>query len=166
MYTAIGFVKCDEIEFPAALRARKITNPDAPRNDHFIRLEKAGATCLAVPILFATTESYDVQRGGEFFDYLSFEFLVVSQAADSRQVGSITENSAPKLLRPQAVTGFYEQIGRNTQYIIHPEEILADNFALLILGRENVPSPEILQKMRAILAQSPKPSRASSAPNP
>jgi hypothetical protein len=38
--------------------------------------------------------------------------------------------------------------------LVHPEEILADNFALLVLDEQNVPSPEILQRMRAALVQS------------
>jgi hypothetical protein len=46
-----------------------------------------------------------------------------------------------------------EQVGRNTQYIIHPEEILADNFALLVLGESKIPTPEILQKMREVLSR-------------
>ncbi len=50
------------------------------------------------------------------------------------------------------ISGFYEQVGRNTGYIIHPEEILADNFALLVLAQKNVRSPQILDDMRTILA--------------
>jgi hypothetical protein len=42
------------------------------------------------------------------------------------------------------------RIGRNTEYIIHPEEILADNFVLLVNGAK-APSPEILQKLDAVL---------------
>ena len=53
----------------------------------------------------------------------------------------------------QHVSGFTEQVGRNTDYIIHPEEILADNFALLVLNEHDVASPEILQKMREALAR-------------
>ena len=34
LYGAIGFVKCNEVAFPEKLKPRKITNPDAPRNDH------------------------------------------------------------------------------------------------------------------------------------
>jgi hypothetical protein len=49
------------------------------------------------------------------------------------------------------VSGFFEQIGKNTKYIIHPEEILADNFALLFLGNKDVPSPEIIRKMKDVL---------------
>jgi hypothetical protein len=67
----------------------------------------------------------------------------------------LTPNGAPRLVEVEAVEGFFEQIGRNTGYIIHPEEILADNFVLLVLGRTTppVPNPEIPEEMRAILAQ-------------
>ena len=59
---------------------------------------------------------------------------------------------------PQEFQGLYEQIGRNTVYLIHPEEILADNFAQLYVATlrsppPSVASPAILAKMRAILFQ-------------
>jgi hypothetical protein len=63
----------------------------------------------------------------------------------------VVEGSSPKLVGMPGISGFMEQVGRNTQYIIHPEEILADNFAMLVLGEPNVPSPEVLQKMREVL---------------
>jgi hypothetical protein len=151
LYGIIGFIRCDDLEFPRELASRKITNPDAPRNDHFIRLGIGGEKCPAVPVLFSSTETYKTERGGEFFEYLNFQFLVI-ETGSLPHSKVVYENSAPKLVGPQAISGFFEQVGRNTQYIIHPEEILADNFALLILGEQNVPSPEVLEKMRKILA--------------
>ena len=156
LYGIIGFTKCNEIKLTPELERRKITNPDAPRNDHFIRLKIGGQQCLAVPILLSTAEVYNVQRGGEFFEYLNFQFLVMEKTSVLRRLKVVYENSEPKLIGPQAVSGFFEQAGRNTQYVIHPEEILADNFALLILREQNVPSPEILQKMREILLRKQK----------
>jgi hypothetical protein len=151
LYAIIGFIPCDEIEFPRELASRRITNPDAPRNDHFIRLSIAGQQCLAVPILFSNAEVYDVQKGGEFFEYLNFQFLVMNKSANPGHLKTIYENGKPKLIGPQEVSGFFEQVGRNTKYVIHPEEILADNFALLILGKHDVPSSEIPRKMEEIL---------------
>jgi len=151
LYAIIGFIPCDEIEFPRELSSRRITNPDAPRNDHFIRLSIAGRQCLAVPILFSSAEVYDVHKGGEFFEYLNFQFLVMDKSANPGRLKTVYENGEPKLVGPQEVTGFFDQVGRNTQYVIHPEEILADNFALLILGKRDVPSSEIPGKMEEIL---------------
>jgi hypothetical protein len=97
----------------------------------------------AVPILFSKAAKYDVNSDGEFFNYLQLRFVQVPGMATAQ----------PVLAAPEEISGFFEQVGRNTNYFIHPEEILADNFALLILDEHNVPSPEILEKMRRILEQ-------------
>ena len=141
LYELIRFKKCGEVEFPSDLKSRKITNPDAPRNDHAIQIRVGGEEVRAVPILFSNAAKYDVNRGGEFFNYLQLSFLQVPRMSSGQ----------PVLATPEEVSGFFEQVGRNTNYFIHPEEILADNFALLILDEHNVPSPEILEKMRRIL---------------
>jgi hypothetical protein len=143
LYHSIGFMKCDEVDFSPDLKSRKITNPDAPRNDHAIRIRIRGEEVRAVPILISNVAKYDVNRGGEFFNYLQLSFLPVTT----------TPAVQPILATPEDVSGFFEQVGRNTNYVIHPEEILADNFALLILDEQNVPSPEVIEKMRAILEQ-------------
>jgi hypothetical protein len=48
------------------------------------------------------------------------------------------------------VSGFFEQIGRNTRYIVHPEEIMADNFSLMLFGG-TLSNPEIVEALRALL---------------
>ena len=156
LYGAIGFTRCEDLEFPRELAARKITNPDAPQNDHFIRLIIDGQMRPAIPVLLSRAETYDVTRNREFFEYLELKFLVVELRPGSGVPKAIYENSDPKLAGLKSVSGFFEQVGRNTEYIIHPEEILADNFALLVLGKQNVQSPEVLEKMRAILARKTK----------
>jgi hypothetical protein len=153
LYRAIGFVKCNEIEFPEALRNRRITNPDAPANDHCIRVQVAGADVWAVPILYSRTEKYDVDRGGEFFFYMASQLLLIGREDKSPNAKPMYVGSQPRLVDFDQVSGFYEQVGRNTDYIIHPEEILADNFAGLMMGDQNVPSPEILKKLQDVLTE-------------
>lgn len=157
LYKIIGFTKCNEVKLTPGIELRKITNPDAPRNDHFIRVEIDGRESLAVPILLSSAEVYDVKRGGEFFEYLQFQFLVVEKSDGSQTFKAVYEGSSPKLVGMQHVSGFMEQVGRNTDYIIHPEEILADNFALLVLNKHDVASPEILRKMRELLMRKAAP---------
>ena len=153
LYAAIGFVKCNEVAFPLELKSRKITNPDAPRNDHCMRLQVGGKERWVIPILFSSTEKYDVARGGEFFNYLQFHFLLVERNDNSSTVKPIYDGQKPKLVAMQQVSGFFKQVGKNTGYIIHPEEILADNFALLVLRKRNLPSPAIIKKMEGILKE-------------
>ncbi|MBA3352741.1 MAG: DUF4157 domain-containing protein [Blastocatellia bacterium] len=156
LYGVIGFKECDEIKLPPEIERRKITNPDAPRNNHFIRLKIDGDEHFAVPILLSSADRYDVKRGGEFFEYLQFHLLVLQKGGDSENLQAASENGSPRLVGLQRVSGFMEQVGRNTDYIIHPEEILAENFALLVLNEHGVRSPEILQKMREVLMRKAK----------
>jgi hypothetical protein len=151
LYAAIGFAKCDEIEFPPEMKSRKITNPDAPKNDHCIRVKVAGKEQWAIPILFSSAEKYALDRGGEFFNYLQFQLLLVERPNDGPKVTPMVDGPKPMLVGIQQVSGFFEQVGKNTEYIIHPEEILADNFALLVLGQRNLPSPEVAEKIQANL---------------
>lgn len=151
MYAIIGFRYCGEVEIPGELRERLITNPDAPHNDYCIGLKLGADKVSAIPILYSATQRYDTARGGDFFDYMRLSLLLVEPAADAPRV--LRDAGVPRLVPVSAVNGFYEQVGRNTDYIIHPEEILADNFALLALDVKDVPSPEILERMRQTLAQ-------------
>jgi hypothetical protein len=153
LYAVIGFEKCDEVALPAELNSQKITNPDAPRNDHCIRVQVDGEACWAVPVLFSSRRKYDVQQGGEFFSYLQFRLLLVQRNENSKTTQPIDENEKPRFMEARQVTGFFEQVGRNTQYIIHPEEILADNFALFVLQEQDVPSPEVIEKLTATLRE-------------
>lgn len=134
-YKIIGFTECPEFRFPPELTDRRITNPDAPRNDHWIEVRYGGASVKAIPILYARTSKYDPKKGGEFFDYLQFRLALVSPGDGPA--------SKPRFVDVSEVQGFFEQVGRNTDYIIHPEEILADNFALLFSESSTVPSPAI-----------------------
>lgn len=144
LYAVIGFTRCTEASYPANLAPRKLTNPDAPRNDYCIRVTLDGQSVAATPILFSRAASYDPARGGEFFDYLQLGLLVRAASGEAL--------ATERVVGLQQVTGFFEQVGQNTQYVIHPEEILADNFALLVLDM-NAKSPAVLTGLRQALAE-------------
>jgi len=156
LYSAIGFIACEEVALPPDLRARKITNPDAPKNNHCIKVSAGGEESWAIPIIYSSSEKYDVRRGGPFFNYLQFQMLLVDRGENSStpSVKVHLKHGKAALVGVDQVTGFYEQVGRNTGYIIHPEEILADNFALLVLDKRDVPTPAVLEKIEAILKSS------------
>ncbi len=152
LYAAIGFVPCGEITLPESIADRRITNPDAPRNDHCIELQIDGERRWAVPIIYSPTPKYNVDVGGEFFNYLQFRLLAVDRDESGAATPSLIDGQ-PLLAEPANVTGFFEQIGRNTQYIIHPEEVLADNFALLVVGETEIASPEVIRKLETALRE-------------
>jgi hypothetical protein len=152
LYAAIGFEPCGEVRHPAILADRRITNPDAPINAHAIEVSLDGERVHGVPILFSTSPTYDAERGGEFFAYLKFELLLVERTPNGGH-RVLTDATGPRMVPIEKVTGFHEKIGRNTGYILHPEEVLADNFALIVQGITTAKSPEILDRIRGVLGK-------------
>ena len=139
LYQTIGFRKCPPFEFPKMFKERKITNPDSPVNDHCISVKADKKNLLVVPILYSNQEKYSKAHSEEFFDYLQVAFLAVGPGA--------VKGGKPNLYSEAELEGFYEQIGKNTDYTIHPEEILADNFSYLFFGVTELESPEVIKKM-------------------
>jgi hypothetical protein len=99
------------------------------------------------------TLKYDTTRGGEFFQYLQLALLLVETPADTSAPRVLYDLRGPRLVGLQQVSGFFEQVGRNTEYIIHPEEILADNFALLVLGERDARSADVLARIQSTLTK-------------
>jgi len=150
LYAAIGFESCGDPPYPADLADRRITNPDAPRDGYCIEVHVQGGDIWAIPILFSSSRRYDVAKGGPFFNYLQMKLLVVERGADGR---AYYDPLKPRLVDVNNVKGFFEQVGRNTNYIIHPDEILADNFKMLLLGKKDLPSPDVQRRLDAILSR-------------
>jgi hypothetical protein len=151
LYAAIGFEPCGEIALPPALAARKMTNPDAPVNEHCIEVLVDGANVWGMPILLSRQERFDPAAGIPFFGYLTLSMLLVElDGASSRP---LERNGAPVLLPFNRVAGLQEQIGRNTGYVIHAEEILASNFEMLVQDVPNAPSPDVLERIREVLVR-------------
>ena len=46
---------------------------------------------------------------------------------------------------------YIKKVGENTNYLIHPEEILADNFAIMVLDKKPVQSKWVIDKMKPLL---------------
>ena len=78
------------------------------------------------------------------------QFLAVEKKGD-RWVATENDDGTPVVFSPLQLSNFREQIGSNTNYIIHPEEILAENFRHLVLGTKSLPNPEIIEKMKRII---------------
>lgn len=149
LYRIVGFHPISELVLPEELRARKITNPDGVQNGWVITVTNRGRAFSTVPILYASADRYDSNKGGEFFNYLVFKLLAVTNGPGGWQ--PLLTEQKPALLDPREAGGYFEQIGRNTTYIIHPDEILAMNFIELIGGNTNVATPRILSEMKAVL---------------
>lgn len=156
LYQLIGFYPLKQpLEWPESLDSALLLNPDGIDRQWGIRLQMAdGAIVQAFPLTFYLPPS--TQYPPSYFDYLNFRLFVLQE-----QDGRLMLEAKDDTLR-RIPADFYAQIGTNTDYIIHPDEILADNFALLALaqsgdfryrmGKYEGKNREILEKMAQILS--------------
>lgn len=149
LYRLIGFRICEPISLPAKIASLKLTNPDAPLIDCYLELAKDGRKLHAAPLLYASIDKYDPAKKGTLFDYLVFRLLVVEKK-DGLWV-AVTDGKQAVLVDPRGIASFHDQIGKNTNYIVHPDEILADNFVHLVQETQNLPTPRIVEEMAKLL---------------
>jgi len=142
LYGLIGFHKCAELKFPPSLM--RLTTPDAPHNDHWIEVQANGGSFKGIPITTARPQKYDPKRPGDFFSYLRFKLMVVRLDGDTPKYDA----AKLQLTDTRGLKSYHDQIGDNTQYAVHPEEILAENFRMLLKGGKGAHTPELLTKIR------------------
>lgn len=143
MYQIIGFEVAEkEILFPSDLAEIRISNPDISRYDSYGTFTIGGQKQYCTMVIY-TDKPYN---GNTLFDYMKIglvplngEFIPV-QKSGKTIIYSLDE-----------AEDFYTQVGKNTSYVINPEEIMADNFAFTLIGKKDLPNPEIIQNTQKVL---------------
>jgi len=125
LYSIIGFSSFDNWE--SCLLENRLTNPDAPITKHYISL--AGQKVAPLIVL----ENYDNKMKKPFFSFLKIKFRNID-------TGEVFDLDTFK-------TEYMLEIGKNTNYIIHPEETMADNFTHYILETASLETPKIIEKI-------------------
>lgn len=142
MYKLIGFsIAPEEFEVPADLRDVVITNPDVNRFDSYARFRVKGEERPCAMLIYAN-KPYE---GGSFFNYLTIGLMPLKNGKAEQKDGKTVVYGI------RDAENFFEQVGRNTDYIINPEEILAENFAFLLTRKPVAKTPELIEKMRQAL---------------
>lgn len=129
LYELIGFTKLrDTIIVPDSLTQRLLLNPDGINWRYAIQLKSEfGDPMLAVPLIVSANDKY-ISGLPDYFDYIDFHLYPLETREGVYHVGPSSLAAVDQL------PDFFQQIGDNTNYIIHPDEILADNFVLLALA--------------------------------
>ena len=148
LYNSIGFYKTNELAMTPLMSQYKITNPDAVHNNYYFNATVEGNKEKVLPFLMAVAD-YDESKGGEFFDYMTLVFCPLVEDEGSNQI--LTVYGQECFYSYTDVPEYFELIGENTDYIIHPEEVLADNFVLLITNSKKVKTKKIISDMKKII---------------
>lgn len=148
MYKTIGFTRLqNEIEFPEDLLQRRISNPDVSCYDSYAVL-KVNDKIEVCTMINTTSGDYE---GGSFFRYLKVGLIPLDY-----ELKPVMENGKTVVYDLDNASDFYDKVGKNTGYVINPEECLADNFAIAVCGSSRpVPTPDLTERIRTVLRQYP-----------
>lgn len=132
LYALIGFRPSEKpVELNDFLSMRKLSNPDALSHHYYIVLENECVQYKVIPLIFSKYDGYSPQHPS-FFDYLSFDMFELMEPEGKYL--AVTNERGATTIPSEAMDSFFAQIKDNTRYIIHPEEIMADNFMLALLA--------------------------------
>ena len=137
MYALIGFSKFEEnLVIADEVSEMLLTNPDGVRRDYAINLkDENGVEQLAVPLILSTKKRYESSMPS-FFAYLSFDlFPLVKTSENEYALGLNPKGESALTIGHNG--DFFKQIKDNTQYIIHPDEIMADNFMMAVIANRD-----------------------------
>jgi len=144
MYKIIHFTVMDkDFIIPKEIYEISISNPDVEHHDSYatFKIDGKHIDCYMVLTAFKPFN----KPGDSFFNCLQFSIVPI--------------DSKGEFYLPQDTENFWEIFGRNTPYVIDPEECLADNFSFAVLNQEyekyseckrnglNFKNPEIIEKI-------------------
>ncbi len=134
LYELVGFknmVETHQLEIPKDLKDKMLLNPDGINYAYSIKLHGENDTTFeALPIIFSNEADFD-ENNPEFFSYLQFELFKVIPSLD-KKAKVISKSDGKSTIDFKNHPEFFKQISDNTNYIIHPDEILAENFVIAI----------------------------------
>lgn len=150
-YETIGFsVMNREILFPTDIIEKRISNPDVNRYDSYIKLTVNGKQQNCTMMLYANSP-YQANAGKTLSDYMEVGLIPLNE-----HFTPIQQDGKTVVYSIGQASDFYDQVGKNTNYILNPEEILAEHFACILTERKDIPSPEVVGKLKEVLQKSYK----------
>jgi hypothetical protein len=147
LYRLIGFEKANKpIKLNQPLQEKLLTNPDGVSYQYFIALDSV----KAVPLITSRYGTYR-ETSPHFFDYLNFDLYQLKDKGTHYEAQS--DESGKTLLELQKTPMFFKKIKDNTQYIIHPDEIMADNFMLALQANQKNDFSKFSKDGRVLIEQ-------------
>ena len=133
LYALLGFNLVKRFEYPAELEERRVSNPDAFEYLHFIRVQSFGGTADVLPVNQSLVPLHEAIQLPNFVAALDIVLLAVDAST-----GAVLRDANGNLIKYNfGNTNWVPLLRRNSSFIIHPEEILADNFATLMEWRSS-----------------------------
>ena len=141
LYQLIGFeaIGYQNLRLPAQLSERILHNPDGVDFAQKITLKQSdGSVKQAIPVIYANRPGFK-PGSAEFFGYVEFNLFQIEKNEDGSWRVLTKDDGFTSTLSLDSQPDFFAQIRDNTGYIIHPDEVLADNFSF-VMSRQKSPA--------------------------
>ena len=133
LYELIGFKNTgnrSNLLMKDGLNNRILLNPDGVNFAYKIELKDIDRPPFtAIPIIISNETEFKENKT-DFFEYIHFSLYKVRFQHSARVISTPEGESTVNM---DNVPDFFEQITDNTGYIIHPDEIIADNFMYIMM---------------------------------
>ena len=148
LYSLIGFKRIPRLQIPSDFEKMRTTNPDAFYYEHSLTIKKLDQEFEVVPVMYSAITQDQINGP-------------VNEAAVYR-LGLFDLNSfqsTKRIFFKVADTNYKEVVKANTHYYIHPEEIMAEDFKLLLLQNtkdEKAPTvryQEVIDQLKELLTR-------------
>lgn len=155
LYKLINFTKMDKpVIVNDLLKVMRLCNPDGMSVQYATEIHDEKGSVWVVPFVTSKHGKFRPEKPG-YFDYMDFElFKIVDYGTHYMMLCDVKGRTITPL---EELPGYFDNIKDNTQYIIHPDEILADNFLLALLAVKSGDfsrfSPEGRQLIEQMLAR-------------
>jgi hypothetical protein len=161
LYQLIGFqaIGLENLEMPGSLADRTLFNPDGVDFAQKIDLiQEDKSTISAIPVLYSNHLGY-TEGNNEFFGYVEFNLFQIEKTEAGKYRVLVKEDGVSSKIHVESQPGFFAQIKDNTGYIIHPDEVLADNFSFIMQELNGIKvtlkfsaaGKELIKNMEAVL---------------
>jgi hypothetical protein len=144
LYALLGFRRFLGFEFPPELEDRRLSNPMyGARHEYAVTVQTDTGPADVIPVYQAAVpleEFVAISEQGmkALFEAVDFVLLPVDTGT-----GTVLRDDRGKpVVYKFEDTDWVDRMQRNSSYIIHPDELLADNFALLMEWRRSGNVPE------------------------
>lgn len=148
MYSIVGFdVEEKSFKYPKTEEFYFVSNPDVSNQVCHASLKVHGRTYEAI-VMTGSQERYD---GGDFHQYFRPHFFPID---DDHEFLRNDQGELVIFSFKEGDSSYLKHVGHNTGYISNPEEVLADNFIIAVLGTlDDLPNPEIIDAIRGNCAR-------------
>ncbi len=156
LYALTGFAPCPPFDWPPALEARRVTNPDAPAEAYCLTIEPSpGREALVTTFIYGR----DLRPGEPAARSRFYRRTLIELDIDGARARVARDENGRFRLHSTLSEAYVRKVGARSPNNYEPEEILADAFMIMMLGdaqprlREILPRRALVAALRRALAK-------------